>query len=54
MLRMFVCIIDYGLQLWSSMLGDRMSVGELVPTSGVTIIVGMWGSESVMFLSLRK
>ena len=31
-----------------------MAVDELVSTSGVVIIVGMWRPESVMLLSLRK
>ena len=37
-----------------STLVDRMLVNELVATSGVAVIVGMWGLESVMLLSLRK
>ena len=30
---------------------DRMSVDELVSTSGVAIIVGIWGSESVAIVT---
>ena len=40
--------------IWSSTLEDRMLVNELVSTSGVAIIVGMWGSESITLLSLMK
>ena len=40
--------------IWSSTLGDRMSVKELVSISRVVIIIGMQSSESVMLLPIRS
>ena len=40
--------------IWSSTLGDRMSVKELVSISRVAIVIGMRSSESVMLLPIRS
>ena len=40
--------------IWSSTLGDRMSVKELVSISRVAIVIGMRSSESVTLLPIRS